>query len=200
MAPSDRYAQLLRVAEELFVTRGFAAVSMEDIARAAGVTRPVVYDHFQTKERAYLACVERARAAYEAELLQQVDPHASPREQLRAGAEGHFAMLERDPARWRLLFGSSAVLPGEASSELAALRFSTIEQIRRLMAAAAPAAPPERIEACAQVVDGAAERLGHWWITRPDISRATLVEHFLDILWDGLHPYVTDDQQLPNTS
>jgi AcrR family transcriptional regulator len=190
MAPADRYAQLLSIAEELFLSRGYAAVSMEDIARAAGVTRPVVYDHLQSKERAYLACVERARAAYEADLLQQVDPDAPPREQLRAGAEGHFAMLERDPARWRLLFGSSAVLPGEASEELAALRFSTIEQIRRLIAAAAPDAPAERIEACAHVVDGAGERLGHWWLTRPDIPRATLVEHFVDILWDGLRPYV----------
>lgn len=190
MAPSDRYAQLLDVAEELFLVRGYVGVSMEDIARAAGVTRPVVYDHFPTKERAYLACVERARSAYEADLFQQVDPHASPLEQLRAGAEGHFAMLERDPARWRLLFGSSAVLPGEASTELAALRFATIEQIRRLIAAAAPDAPAERIEACAQVVDGAGERLGHWWLTRPDIPRARLVEHFLEILWDGLHRYV----------
>jgi AcrR family transcriptional regulator len=190
MAPEERYEQLLGVAEELFVTRGFAAVTMEDIARGAGVSRPVVYDHFETKERAYLACVRRARDAYEAQLFAQVDPSAPPQEQLRAGADGHFAMLERDPARWLLLFGSNTILPGEASAELAALRFGTIEQIRRLIAAAAPGAPAERIEACAQVVDGAGERLGHWWLTRPDIPRERLVEHFVEILWEGLHPYV----------
>jgi len=102
-------------------------------------------------------------------------------------------MFERDPARWRLLFGSSAVLPGEASEELAALRFATIEQIRRLLEAAAPDAPAQRIEGCAHV-GGAGERLGHWWLTRPDIPRATLVEHFVDILWEGLRPYMLAHQ------
>lgn len=198
MAPSDRRAQLLAVAEALFLAHGYAAVSMEDIAREAGVTRPVVYDHFPTKERAYLACVARARAAFEIELFHQVDPNAAPLDQLRAGVDGHFAMLERDPARWRLLFGSSAVLPGEASTELAALRFGTIEQIRRLIAAATPGADPERIEACAHVLDGAAERLGHWWLTRPDIPRARLVDHCIAILWQGLHPYVPDGHRPPH--
>lgn len=190
MAPSERYEQLLGVAEQLFIGHGYGAVSMEDIARAAGVTRPVVYDRFQTKEQVFLACVRRARATYEAELLAQIDAASSPLEQLRAGAEAHFAMLERDPARWRLLFASSAVLPGEASGELAALRFSTIEQGRRRIAAAIPDAPPERVEALSHVIDGAGERLGHWWITRPDIPRARLVQHFLEILWDGLRPYI----------
>lgn len=192
MAPADRHAQLLATAEELFLSRGYAAVSMEDIARAAGVTRPVVYDHFPTKERAYLACVAQARAAFEAELFQRVDPSAAPREQLRAGLDGHFAMLQRDPARWRLLFGSSAVLPGEASAELAALRFGTIEQIRLLIAAATQGVDPERVEACAHALDGAVERLGHWWLTRPEIPRSRVVEHCLEILWEGLRPYVPE--------
>jgi AcrR family transcriptional regulator len=190
MPQAERRAQLLDLAEDLFITRGYAAVSMEDIARAAGVSRPVVYDHLRTKEAAYLACVERARATYEAELLARVDATAHPREQVRAGADAFFATLEQHPGRWQLLFGSNAVLPGDATKDLAALRFATIEQIRLLLAAAIPDAPPERIEACAHVVSGAGERLGHWWLTRPDLPRSALVEHYVEIVWDGLRRYV----------
>jgi AcrR family transcriptional regulator len=191
MPHAERHSQLLDLAEELFIARGYAAVSMEDIARAAGVTRPVVYDHLGSREGAYLACVERARTTYEAELLQRVDATADPREQLRAGGEAFFAMLEAHPGRWQLLFGSSAVLPsGEANQELAAMRFATIDQIRILISTAAPSSPPERIEACAHVVSGAGERLGHWWLTRPELPREAIVEHFVEILWDGLRRYV----------
>jgi AcrR family transcriptional regulator len=187
----QRHVQLLDLAEALFVERGYAAVSMEDIARAAGMKRPVAYQHFKTKEGAYLACVERARTAYQERLLRSIDPQAAPMDQLLAGGESFFAMLEEDPGRWQLLFGSNAVLPGQANDDLAALRFATIEQIHLLIAAAAPLAPAERIEACAHAVSGAIERLGHWWITRPDIPRARIVEHFRDIAWDGLRPYIS---------
>lgn len=187
---AERYAQLVDVAERLFIERGYAAVAMEDIARAAGVSKPVVYDHFKTKEGAYLACVERARDLYEQRLLGTIDLTAGPRDQLRAGAEAFFAMLEDDPGRWRLLFGSNAVLPGEATEALGALRFRTIEQIHALLAGFASNAPSDRIEACAHLVSGAGERLGHWWLTRPDLARAQVIDHFVEILWAGLREYV----------
>lgn len=190
LTPSERYEQLLPVAEDLFTRSGYAAVSMEDIARAAGVTRPVVYDHFGSKEGAYVACVERARAALEAELTSAMDPSAPPREQLRAGGDAFFAMLERDPARWRLLFGSSGVLGGTAADQLAELRFQTIERIRVIFTAMAPDAPADRITACAHVVSGAGERLGHWWLARPDLSRQEIVDHYVEICWAGLQPWV----------
>jgi AcrR family transcriptional regulator len=186
----QRLAQLLDVTEDLFITHGYAAVSIEDISRAAGITRPIVYRHFSSKEGAYIACVERARDDYERRLLERVDLSHAPREQLTAGAEAFFEMIEDDPGRWRLLFGSNAVLPGQYDRRLADLRFRTIEQIEVLLRAAAPSAPRQRIEAAAHAVSGAFERLGHWWLRHRDIPRADVVGHGVDILWSGLRPYV----------
>jgi AcrR family transcriptional regulator len=187
----QRLAQLLDVTEDLFITHGYAAVSIEDISRAAGITRPIVYRHFRSKEGAYIACVERARDDYERRLIESVDPSSPPSVQLAAGAEAFFVMIEDDPGRWRLLFGSNAVLPGEYDERLADLRFRTIEQIAVLLRVAAPGAPLQRLDAAAHVISGGFERLGHWWLRHPEIPRAEVVRHGVEILWGGLGSYVT---------
>jgi AcrR family transcriptional regulator len=187
---AQRREQLLDVSERLFVDRGYAAVTMEDIARMAAVTRPVVYNHFETKEGVYIACVERARRQYEEELLGAIDVDDHPKTQLTRGAEVFFGMLQRDPGRWMLLFGSSSVLPGTHTAELAALRFATIDAVAALLRRAAPDAPKLRIEAVAHAVSGVGERLGHWWLTKPSMRRGEVVEHFTEIIWTGLSPYI----------
>lgn len=189
LSPSARREQLLDVAEQLFVEQGFAATTMEDIARAAGVTRPIPYNHFESKEGVYVACVRRAREQYDAELMPKIDPTTHPRDQLAAGADAFFEMLERDQGRWLLLFGSNAVLPGTHSDELADLRFGTIAAIEALLRNAGPKAPAARVAAAAHAVSGVGERLGHWWLREPSMTRSELVAHFTEILWDGISPY-----------
>jgi AcrR family transcriptional regulator len=190
MSPADRYAQLLPAIEGVFVARGYSEVSMEDLADAAGVTRPVINNYFGGKEGAFLACVKHARDLFETGLREYAEGKTTLREQIEAGATHFFATLEHDPARWKLLFSSAGVLSGPYGDELAKLRFDTIEQVRLIIAAGAPDAPADRVEACAHAISGAGERLGHWWLTRPDIARATIIDHFLEIVWAGLDPYV----------
>ena len=190
MAPEARHQQLLDVAERLFVADAFATVSMEDIARAAGVTRPIVYKHFETKEGAYVACVRRIYERYDAALTSRIDPTLATVEQLRAGGDFYFSTLQADKGRWVLLFTSASVLTGAPAQELTAIRFAHIETIRVLLARAAPAAPPERLEASAHAISGAAERLGHWWLSRPDLSRDVVVDHYVSIVLEGLAPWL----------
>ena len=190
MAPAERHAQLLPVIEEVFLAHGYGAVSMEDLADAAGVTRPVINRYFGSKDGAFLACVRHAREVFEAGLREHTEGKATLRERIEAGADHMFATLERDPARWHLLFSSSAVLSEELGGELEKLRFATIEQIRLIIAPGAPEATADRLEACAHAMSGVGERLGRWWQTRPDIPRTAIVEHFLAIVWSGLDPYV----------
>ena len=197
--PRRRYSQavrrelLLDVAVRLFIEHGYAAVTMEDIAREADVSRPIVYNHFQTKEGAYIACVRRAQESYDSELNATIDPTASPREQLVQGGEFFFRVLERDPGRWLLLSGSSSVVPAAYTDELASIRFATIESIAKLLRRAAPKAPKRRIEACAHAVSGVGERLGHWWLANPKMRRRDVVDHYVEILWTGIQPYVDGD-------
>src|SRR5437879_5350609 len=108
-----RAEQLLDVAERLFAEQGYGSTSIERIAREAGVTRPVVYEHFGSKDGIYLACLRRARGQLEEMLDAAVAPTSDPREQLERGADAYFGFVERDPVRWRVLFGGGAGVSAE---------------------------------------------------------------------------------------
>ena len=118
-APPSRREQILAAAAELFARHGFHGVGINDIGAAVGISGLALYRHFRSKEGAYIACVERARDDYQRRLIESVDLSSPPREQLAAGSRAFFEMIEEDPGRWRLLFGSNAVLPGEYDQRLA---------------------------------------------------------------------------------
>ena len=190
MPPEARHNQLLDVAERLFVEHTYATVSMEDIARAAEVTRPIVYRHFETKEGAYIACVKRIYERYNAALRAAIDPSATAIEQLRTGGDFYFSGIETNRDRWLLLFTSASVLTGEHARELTALRFAHVEVITDMLRAALPNAPQDVLEAAAHGISGVGEQLGHWWISRPDLDRSDLVDYYVTFLLDGLGPWV----------
>jgi AcrR family transcriptional regulator len=60
LSRDDRMEQTLEVAHGLFAERGYAAVKMDEIAAAVGVTKPLLYNYFGNKERLYITCMERA--------------------------------------------------------------------------------------------------------------------------------------------
>ena len=60
LSRDERMEQTLGVAHELFAERGYAEVTMDEIATAVGVTKPLLYNYFGNKERLYIACMERA--------------------------------------------------------------------------------------------------------------------------------------------
>src|SRR5438270_8210205 len=77
-----REQQLLDIAEEQFAVNGYGGASIEVIARLAGVSRPIVYDHFGDKEGVYIACLRRARGELEEMILAAVAQAGSPREMM----------------------------------------------------------------------------------------------------------------------
>lgn len=190
-----RFEKLLDVAEALFTEHGYSGVTMEAIARSAGVTRPVVYSQFGTREGAYLAVVRRARLHYDDQIAgSAANVGVGAKAQLEQGAEVFFGLLERDPGRWKLIFGSSAALPESHAGELAELRLGTIATIETALHAIAPHAPALTITMAAHGISGVGERLGLLWLTRPDLTKSDLIRHFVELVWDGIHPYVEPEQ------
>ncbi|MGY1742816.1 MULTISPECIES: TetR/AcrR family transcriptional regulator [unclassified Blastococcus] len=185
-----RGEQLLDVAERLFAERGFEGTSMEDIARAAGVTRPVVYAHHPTKEAVFLACVRRARRELE-DRLDELAPgnrETGVADVIERGGAAFFEILERDPRRWAVLFTPSSALSGELGRQLDDLRAGTIERIAAAARRVAPDADPDRLSAYAHAISGVGEQLGRWWIGRPSVPREQVVGYYRDFIVSALTP------------
>src|ERR1700751_5834472 len=146
-----REEQILDIAEELFLTKGYEQSSIEDICRIAEVSRPTIYNLYANKGAIYLACVRRARAILERDLAEAALSTSDPYEQLVRGGDAHFKILEQDPRRWQLLFGKPG-LSGELAEELAAERFHTVQAIAALLRNYAPDAAQDRIDAYANLI------------------------------------------------
>ncbi len=103
---AERREQLLDVTKAIVTERGFAAVSIEAVARGAGITRPVIYGHFTDLQGLLEALLRResARALRQLQAILPTDLTAGdPREQLLAALEGYLAAVAEDPGTWRLL-------------------------------------------------------------------------------------------------
>ncbi len=190
-----RHTLLLDTAEQLFFERGFAAVSLGDIAQAAGVTKPIAYRHFTTKDGAYLACARRAQADFAQALILRVDASLAVREQFATAADLFFELLETHPERWELIYGSAAVLPAESREELTALRLDNIQTTYRLIIKDRPGIPELFAEGLAHAMSGAAERLGHWWQSRPDLNRQHMIDIYVEIFYAAVASYIEPHEE-----
>jgi len=189
-----REQQLLDVAEEQFATRGYDGASIEEIARLAGVTRPIVYDHFGDKEGVYLACLRRARGELEELILVATASARTPREMLEHGTGAYFEFVERRGQGWTVLF-SGAGLTGPAAEEVALLRFATVARIRDLVAAIAPGADTVSIEAFAHAISGSAEQVAKWWRANPGLTREQVVAQQCAFAWSGLRELLPEEKR-----
>lgn len=185
----ERVEQLLDVAQQLFARNGFDGTSIEQLARSAGITRPVIYEHFGSKEGIYLACIRRARAQLDAVIGAAVDGVEDLEQRLVAGIDASFRFIEEDPERWSVLFNGVAIR-GEVAEEATLLRFATIERIADFVHDAIPTTPRRDVEAYAHALSGAGEQLERWWRRNPTVSRQEVVGHLHRFAWQGLRPLV----------
>ncbi len=110
MPRAEREAQILAVAEEVFADLGYQATTMDEIAERVGVTKPLIYDYFGSKDGLLIACVDRARtllAETTEEALRALPPEASVDDVLRCGIAAFFDFIDDHD------LASRAAAPGE---------------------------------------------------------------------------------------
>src|SRR5881397_3064755 len=107
--PGDkRRAQLLEAARGVFARQGFHGTSMDDVADAAGVTKPVLYQHFGSKRELYLELLEDVGGQMMAAVAKAVASARNPHQQVEAGFGAYFRFVEAHESAFKLLFGGGA--------------------------------------------------------------------------------------------
>jgi AcrR family transcriptional regulator len=126
----QRRTQLLSVAVEVFAERGFHATSMDEIAEAAGVTKPVLYQHFPSKRALYRELLDDVDAQLVNQLVEATSGAESGRERVQQGFAAYFRFVAENRAAFRLLFGASV----RNDAEFAIVAERAIDRIAALIA------------------------------------------------------------------
>jgi AcrR family transcriptional regulator len=187
---AERMEQTVAEAHALFAERGYAAVTMDGVAAAVGVTKPLLYNYFGNKEQLYLACLERAGDALVATVVDAVAQTTEPTEALRAGLRAFFEFFDDDRAAWSVLFDETLPAGGEIADRIAAYR----TRLRDLTAAAIAEQLPRKrrdrarieVEALSTAVMGAAEALVRWWLADRSMSAAEVAGLLIATIEPGL--------------
>ncbi len=202
MAAEQRREQLLDAALSVIVEQGYGGVSVEAIARAAGVTRPVIYDHFRDLGELLQALIEReeAYAIDQLEHLLPDDPDQMHPADVLAGSVAHFldAVASRPPT-WTLILLPLEGTPDIVREHVEANRVRMRERMEAAVRwgiertrAASGAEPNPRVatidvELAARSILGLAEEAGRMVLTDPDRYSPARYEQFvhwvMKLLW-----------------
>jgi AcrR family transcriptional regulator len=178
-----------RAATELFGERGYQRTSMEDIARGSGVSVPVVYDHFASKQDLHRRLLERHFAELRALWRDRIDGEPSA-EQLAGALDAWFAYVESHPFAWRMLFREKTGDP-----EIEAIHREVAAQSRaallpmfareRATATVAGSDAAEAIDMVWEVFRAVLQGLALWWYEHPHVPRERVVATAMNAIWIG---------------
>lgn len=185
LARSDRAQQLLDTAEEVFAERGFQAASMEEIAERAGITKPILYDHFGSKDRLFAAVLERGGERLREELAAALQDARPGKDALQRGLLAYFRFIEERAPSWSSLLTEIAS-SSAAAQTLEAIRAERAAHLTALIAAEAPQASAATLEIIAQAIIGASERLAMQRERTPGLDAQTVARGLMQLLWSGL--------------
>jgi AcrR family transcriptional regulator len=176
---------MLESARALFAERGYADVTMDEVATAVGVTKPLLYNYYGNKEQLFLACMKPAADALLEAVVSAVQAAPDAPAALRAGIHAFFAFLDSDGEAWRVLHDAKNASP--PTREIAA----TMETYRARMRELVTASLQERtespaVEPLSVAIFGAAEALGRWWLRTGELSAERTAELLIRTIEPGL--------------
>jgi AcrR family transcriptional regulator len=194
-----RRRQLFDVALRLFAKRGYAATTMDDIAEAAGVTKPLVYQHFESKRALYLELMDVFSGELVNRIVTATADAGGPRQQVELGFAAYFELMVGNEQAFRLLYGRDAPDDPELGAALRRVEDTIAEAIDPLIDAGLD---PEHRLLLAHAVVGMAEGASRHWLdahlkeSSPDDSSAVddyqaeeaarLATRLADFAWAGL--------------
>jgi AcrR family transcriptional regulator len=193
-----REGQMLEVARRTFGSRGYHDVSMDEIAEAVGISKPMLYAYFDSKEGLCRACIRQARRLLYDAINEGVDAAAQPDDQLWLGICAFFTFVEEESDSWTILLGEATAGVAPLARDVAEVRRDIADGIRPLLraAVAAEGGDPIRVEATqplAHALIGAGQSLAEWWVANPGLSRDSVARLLMNFAWLGFGDLVRGD-------
>ncbi len=185
MTAQERREQLVGVATSLFAQRGYAATTVEEIADRAGVSRPVVYQHFGGKEGLYEVVVDREVRRLTASIAQAFD-RTHPRVVAERAAEAFLRYIEEHEDGFRVLVRDAPI--GMRVGSFASVIVDVAARTERLLIDefADRGFDEDTAPMYALMLVGAVALIGEWWLDHRTLPREAVSAHVVNLLWNGL--------------
>jgi AcrR family transcriptional regulator len=189
----ERREAILESALAVIGDRGYHAASIDDIAREAGVSKALIYEHFASKQDLYAELLEQHAGVLFSALAEAIaEAGRSASARLAVGFDAFYGFVEEHRVAWRMLFREAtdpeavAVLD-RITAEVTAFVAGVIrEDPGSRRAADDDAAREHGVEVVAQLLVGAVQSLANWWADNQELPRERIVEMTMDFAWLGL--------------
>lgn len=189
MPRAVREQLILRVAGRVFAEGGYDRASMDRISALAGMSKPMLYAYFGSKEGLYVAYVERTGAELVQRLVaanRSAGSHAPTR--LRAVIGEFLGFVEEHRDGWIVLFRELTTRQPLAE-QVAQLRGRLVAEVRGMLedgsqtddSHPATGLSPPASEGVAEAIVGAGEALANWWLTRPEVPRQDVADWYVGL-------------------
>ncbi len=186
MTGKQRREQLLDIGRSLFAEKGFDATSVEEIAQRAGVSKPVVYEHFGGKEGLYAVVVDREMSALLESITGALTSTGHPRELLEKAAFALLDYVEKSSDGFRILVRDSPV--ASSTGSFASLLSDAATQVEHIMVYQfrARGFDTKHAPMYAQMLVGMVALTGQWWLDARKPKKADVAAHLVNLAWNGL--------------
>ena len=186
MTGRERREQLIGIGRSLFADKGFEGTTVEEIAAKAGVSKPVVYEHFGGKEGLYAVVVDREIERLLGSITTALTTSGSSHEILERAALALLDYIEGSTDGFRILVRDSPA--GQSTGSFASLISDVASQVEHIMVAQFKA---RRLEAkvapmYAQMLVGMVALTGQWWLENSKVKKEEVAAHLVNLAWNGL--------------
>jgi len=185
MTGPERREQLIGVARSVFAERGYQAATVEEIADRAGVTKPVVYQHFGGKEGMHAVVVDRAVTELTSRLSEALDVDSMGLAAHRS-ASAFLEFIEDHEEAFRVLLHGAPT--GDGGGSLGLVIGDIAAKAEHLLATqfADRGFDESTAPMYARMLVGATALVGEWWLEVREPSREVVARHIVNLTWNGL--------------
>jgi AcrR family transcriptional regulator len=182
----ERRGQLLAAASEVFVDRGYHAAGMDEIADRAGVSKPVLYQHFTSKLELYLAVLQRHADNLVSGVRQALRTTTDNRQRVRAAVDAFFDFIEHDSQGYRLIFENDYVTEPQVSAQVKVATEACTDAVFDLISHDSGLEPHRARMIAVGLVSISVDSARYWLNADRPISKDDAVEGTVQFIWGGL--------------
>ncbi|MGV0625084.1 TetR/AcrR family transcriptional regulator [Mycolicibacter minnesotensis] len=182
----ERRNQLMMAASDVFVDRGYHAAGMDEIADRAGVSKPILYQHFASKLELYLAVLARHVENLVSGVRQALRTTTDNRQRLRSAIQAFFDFIEHDGQGYRLIFENDNVVEPQVAVQVRVATESCIDAIFDLVSHDSGLDPHRARMVAVGLVAISVDCARYWLDSDRPISKEDAVDGTVAFAWGGL--------------